>query len=108
MRDRKSGSVDFTVGLLVSVACAAWSALWLGLAFSVLWALFAAPFLDVDKIGIAQACGLVLMLRVALFQALKINGSNRQLNQSAIEIFVITPFAASFYMLAGCFLAVWL
>lgn len=105
---REGGNIDSMVSLLASVVCAVWSALWLGLAFSVLWGFFIASFFGVEKIGIAQACGLMLLLRVATFQISKINGNDRRVNQSVIECFAVTPFVASFYIFAGWVLTAWL
>lgn len=105
MKAKESSSMDFVATLSAAVACIAWSAFWLGLAFSFLWALFITPFFGIEKIGIVQAYGLMLVLRVSLAETSKVNGDKRQPSQNTVRCFVLTPFVAGFYILVGWVLA---
>ncbi|MCQ9618380.1 hypothetical protein L1889_18240 [Paenalcaligenes niemegkensis] len=96
------------VGVIAIVILSiAWSALWFGLALSVLWGWFIVPLFGVAQIGAAQAYGLILVLRVLQAKAPSKDEQKASFGERIVRIVWVPPLAAGVLILTGWAVSAW-
>lgn len=91
----------------VVIASIAWVALWFGLALSVLWGWFVAPLFGVADIGVAQAYGLVLVVRALHAKAPTQEEAKRSIDDQLVRIIMLPPFVTGLLLGVGWGVSIW-
>jgi|SRR5690625_1520833 len=92
--------------LLIITVSAAWSALWLGMALSVLWGWIIVPMFGLAPITVVQAYGLMLVVRLITIK-IDLNKDRSGFNQAARNIIVAPPMVAVVSLFIGWIISAW-
>lgn len=92
--------------LLIITVSAAWSALWLGMALSVLWGWIIVPMFGLAPITVVQAYGLMLVVRLITIK-MDFSKDGPGFSRAAVSIIVATPMVAVVSLFIGWIISAW-
>lgn len=103
-----TGTAAFALigGFAAVILSLVWAVAWSGLTISVLWGWFIAPVFSVPTLSVAQAYGLVLVLRSV--QGLTSQEKSKDdFAQLVGKLLILPPFVTGFTLLLGWVVKAW-